>query len=304
WRMARRGDGETRLAWALFAASWLVAGPLLAMRFNLEPVAMGLYVIQRFHQLPVLMLAVPFAVGLSAVAPYVARGKLTQRAGLVIASTLGLGAVAGLSLPHLLRVHTPAVEQYTKNVLKSLPEGAVMITGQDDEYFGTAYVQLALGVRPDVVHFSHAITNMPWYQRRVQARGIHAVPGNAPFMLRVVEYLHAQGKPVFVERWGSRTAIAIVSSFPTYPYGPLMRVLPRGAKLPSLDEVVAENKAIYGKYELGYALPGGDDEFATVIHHRYASPWNVLGRKLLAAGKREDAAWAFEVAKTIGPQPD
>lgn len=304
YHLARAREGETRWAWAMLTLSWLVAGPLLAVRFNIAPKAMGLYVIQRFHQLPVLLMGIPVALGLElAMSRITVRSKLSARLGVALVSTLGLAATAGLSLPHLLRVNTPAVERYTLNVLRSLPRDAVLLGGQDDEYFGTAYVQLALGERTDVTLLAFHMTTFQWYAKRMMARGIFAPDGDAPPVVRTVDYLLSKGRPVFVTRYSNNISRDVVKHFPTYLYGPVLRVLPRGTQVPSLDEIFAANKRIYDAFQLGYAIPGGDDEFATMIHQRYAGPWLVLARKLEAAGKRDDAAWAAEAARIIGPQP-
>ena len=93
-------------------------------------------------------------------------------------------------------------------------------------------------------------------------------------------------------------------AFPSYPYGTEIELLPHGAKIPGVDEVVATNKAIYDKFELGYPRPGTDDEFATAIHQRYAATWKTLARKLAAEGKNEQAEWAIGVARELGPQAD
>jgi len=55
WRPA----GESRWAWAMLAASFMLAGPVLVSRFNIDPHGVGLYVCERFHLLPTLLLAVP-----------------------------------------------------------------------------------------------------------------------------------------------------------------------------------------------------------------------------------------------------
>lgn len=297
--------GETRWAWGWFAMSWLVAGPLVASRFNVEPVGLGLYVCQRFHVLPALLLALPVAVGLTTLAPYVARIaiRLRERAAIAIVSTVGVLAVAALSLPHLLRVHTPAVEQYARNLLHGLPPYAVVFAGQDDQYFGDAYVQWALGERRDVVVVAWQLTNMPWYAERISRRGLYAKDGPGSPLVRAVEYQHSIAHRVFVEQIRtSAVTIELLKAFPSYPYGTLMEVLPRGATVPSLDEIVARNKAIYERFEFGYARPGGDDEFATAIHYRYAATWKLLARKLAAAGKAAEAQGAAEIARELGPQ--
>jgi hypothetical protein len=82
-----------------------------------------------------------------------------------------------------------------------------------------------------------------------------------------------------------------------------LKVLPKGSQLPTIDEIFAENKRLYERFRFDYPVPGDDDEFATMIHQRYAGPWTLLANKLAAAGKHDDAAWALEAARTIGPQP-
>lgn len=304
-RIAVAGTGETRVAWGLFGASWLLAGPLVSLKFNIEPTGLGLYVCQRFHVLPALLLAVPIASGLTDLAPYVTKVRLGERAAIAIVSTVGFLAVAGLSLPHLLRMHTPAVEQYARNVLRSLPQDAVLFAGEDDQYFGVNYVQWALGERTDVVLVAWQLTDKPWYVQRLTRRQIYAPDGTAAAIVRVVEYQHSVGHRVFVESVRNSFVTAeLTRAFPSYPYGTVLEVLPHGAKVPPVEEVVALNKTIFEGFQLGYARPGSDDEFATAIHYRYASTWNLLGRKLAGEGKREAAESAFAIAKELGPEAE
>lgn len=301
--IARGGEGETRWMWAMLGVSWLVAGPLVASNFNIEPVGLGLYVCQRFHVLPALLLAIPIAIGLTRLGPRIPPIKLGPRAACGVVATLGFLAAAGLSLPHLLRMHTPAVEQYARNVVHSLPRDAVLFSGEDDQYFGINYVQWALGERQDVVLVAWQLTNLPWYAARLSARGIHAPEGTTTAILRVVEYQHSIGHRVFVaalrDSWVTRE---LTRAFPTYPYGTVIEVLPHGAPVPATAEVVARNKALYEAFELGYPRPGPDDEFATAVHYRYASTWNLLARKLAGEGKRDEAAWAASIARELGPE--
>ncbi len=300
-RIARPTDTlEPRVGWLMLGISWVLAGPVLASRFNIAPEALGLYVVQRFHVLPAMLLAIPVAVGLGEIAaPIAPRVQHLARLAAPIIATLGFAAVAGLSLPHILRVHTPAVEQGALNMLRSLPPDAVVIEVADDIHFGAGYAQWALGVRQDVVMVQWGQLSLPWYRDRVAKRGIVAPDGTTPLSFRVTAYLLSQGRPVFVDANETR----ITSMFPTHPYGMLVRVLPRGSKQPTLDDVFALNKQLYASFELDYPRPGPDDEFATLVHQRYAATWDVLGRAMLAANRRDDAAWAFEAAREIGPTP-
>ena len=94
----------------------------------------------------------------------------------------------------------------------------------------------------------------------------------------------------------------IGSRLSTHPYGLVSEVLARGATPPSLERVLADNQALYAGFELGYPPPGPDDEYATVIHRRYAATWKMLGRALERAGRRDDAAAAYAAAERIGPR--
>ena len=74
WRAARREPGTSRAAWVAYAASWLLAGPLFASRFNIDPHGFGLHVVERMHLLPELLLAVPVAIGLD----WIGRARIAQ----------------------------------------------------------------------------------------------------------------------------------------------------------------------------------------------------------------------------------
>lgn len=71
WRPGR----ETRWAWALLAASFALAGPILATRFNIEPQGIGLYISRRFHILPTLLLTIPVAAAVDTAMSWLARRR-------------------------------------------------------------------------------------------------------------------------------------------------------------------------------------------------------------------------------------
>jgi hypothetical protein len=295
-RVVRRSsEGETRIAWALLAASWLLAGPLLTTRFNLEPTTLGRYVVERFHVLPALLLALPVAVGLTSLGPYVSRVRLREQTASVFAATLGLMLVAAPSLPEIARVHSPAVEHYAKNVLRSMPADAVLFAGQEGEYFQLGYVQWALGERQDVIVVSAALLPSSWYAKRLAARGL-PTDGRVSAL---VDDLLRQGRPVFIEL--TPLNVVALKGHPNHPYGPVVRVLPSGAQAPSLVDVVALNQRLYGAFNLDEPQPGPDDEFATHFHDRYAATWYTLAQRLEATGNRDDAAAALELAKRLAP---
>jgi hypothetical protein len=303
-RSVRAGAGEPRWGWAMLAISWLLAGPLLAARFNVPPVGLGLYVCQRFHILPALLLTIPVAVGLDQLgsrwANKVGGSFVRSLPATSLLATLAFVAIAGTSLPHIVAVHSPAVESGVRNVLRTLPPNAVVITSADELYFGAGYLQTFYDERPDVFVVDWATFPLPWYRERLVRAGLgFPLQGDRPPSVRFANRVFAAGRPLFVDRYEGN----IVNAFPSHPFGILIQVLPRDATPPELDAVVEINRAVYAKFDLAYPRPGLDDEFATELHRRYAETWAILGRALLGAGNKRDAAWAFALARQLEPQP-
>ncbi|MGE5181628.1 MAG: protein O-mannosyl-transferase family [Acidobacteriota bacterium] len=300
-RVARPSErGETRVAWAMLAASWLVAGPAFVSRFNAAPEGIGLYIVHRFHVLPVMLLAIPVAVGLDALATWLPeRAHAWARVASPLAATLGFAAAAGLALPRVRALHTAAVETGARNVLRMLPERAVVLEYSDELYYAVNYLQWVEGERQDVTFVAWGVMSLPWYRDRVAARGIVAEPGSEPASVRLALHLLGEGRAVFVEPGFAELARA----FPTYPFGPLVRVLPRGVPVPPVDDVVAQNRAIYAAFDLAYPRPSRDDEWAALVHDRYAATWRAIAGALDAAGRTDDAAAARELARALEPLP-
>ena len=214
---------------------------------------------------------------------------------------LGFAAVAGSAVPHVLHVHSPAVEQEVRNTLASLPPGAVVIGDSDDLAGGITYVQLALGERPDVVYVHWPLMKLRWYRDRLVPRGIVADTSvGGVSSIQITRDLLAQGRAVFVQP----SKANLVDAFPHYPYGVLMRVLPVDAPAPSIDEIVAINKRGLRRVPARVrAARPRTTAGPTEVHRKYAWTWEVLAHALERAGKLDEAAWAHEAAREIGPQP-
>jgi len=277
---------------------------VLASRFNIVPRGVGLNICQRFHVLPALMLAMPIAVGLDRLGTWLQRRSdsaalRSNPLGGVVAA-VALVAFAGLSLPRLLRVHSPAVELGLQNTLRSLPPDAVVIGSTDLFHFGMGYLQAGLGERPDVVAIAWPQVPSPSYRARLARRtGIEIVAtAEGVRSVDVAAQVLATGRPLFIDAFGAN----IANSYPTYPYGVVFRVLPRGQRPPPVDEVFALNRRLFEAFELDYPVPGTDAEFATELHALYARVWDVLARGLQAAGRRDEAAIAVQFANALAPQ--
>lgn len=75
YRAARTAKGEPRAGWIMLAVSFLLAGPLLIARFNVPPDGFGLYIVHRFHVLPLVLLSIPCAIGVDSIVHWVERRR-------------------------------------------------------------------------------------------------------------------------------------------------------------------------------------------------------------------------------------
>ncbi|MDQ3365380.1 MAG: DUF2723 domain-containing protein [Myxococcota bacterium] len=307
YRCARPGRAETRWGWGLLAACVVISGPALVTRFNLEPRDnLVSYVVERFHLLPMLLLVIPVAAACELVAALLERrwsgavARLQSRALGMVLVACGFAAVVSTSLPHVLAAHAPAVELSLRNMVRSLPPGAVVIGSSDDLHSGMPYVQLVLGERPDVIYVNWAMMRSEWYRARVAARGVtFRVERKGLASVHVAHSVLASGRPLFVDRMQAN----ILRALPHHHHGLLYRVLPPGTPAPAIEEVFELNKQLYAAFELTYPRPGLQDRWPTQIHVRYAWTWKQLALQLHEARRYEDAAWAIEAARDLGPQP-
>jgi hypothetical protein len=301
-RCVRGAGGEPRIGWRLLALSFVIAGPVLAARFDLVPTGLNLYAVRRFHLIPIVLLAPAVAIAFElAIARYEARLRPAVAAGIAV---LGFATAGLAALPDLLRVRTPAVEHAVSGMLHGLPRDAVVLGTGDIPYFGLGYLQIARGERPDVVFvYWHSVT-IRWYRERLARRGLiiaTTAPGGAKGLpsVRLAEQVLASGRPLFVDQ----TLGNVLAAFPSYPYGTLFRVLPRDQSRPSLDEVAAINRDWFAALDLDYPHPGFDDEYATMVHMDYAETWRILAAGYAKLGNADAAASARWRMQELGPRP-
>lgn len=301
----RSGTGEPRWGWGMLAVSVVLAGPVLVARFNIVPEDIGLVVCQRFHVFTLVLMVIPVAIAFEHLLAWVARRSAagTSR-GRILPEVLAVavfGAAAGVSLPSILATHSPAVEKGVVNLLRSLPEGAVLMSVSDDLYSGPHYAQQILGIRPDVVAITWGMCSLPWYRERIAARGIPITldpTATDPQSVQVARTIFATGRPLFVEL----TLGNILRGFQSYPHGMVIRVLPPGAAVPTLDEIVEINTALFAAFDLAYPRPGPGAVYAAQMHFRYSKTWDVLAKALAEAGRFDDARAASAVAQDLAPR--
>jgi hypothetical protein len=178
-----------------------------------------------------------------------------------------------------------------------MPQDAVVVAKGDAAHNVVTYLQLAEGVRPDVTVVNWSMTWYPWYRARLAGRGIVFDDTAKIASVGVVGKLLETRRPVFADL----TMDHVLAAFPSFPYGVVIRIVPRGQVPPPIEAVFAINKRLLEGFQLDYPTPGPDDYHATVYQYQYVLTWRLIAERL-AAKHPDDAAWALAAADTLTPK--
>jgi hypothetical protein len=281
---------------AFLGAALVTVGPLFLSRFNIPPTGLGGAVVERFHLLPMSLLAVTIGRGFDRVAELAPLGRNVQ-------ATLGAAvAVVGFArgLPAVRFEQDPTVERYLRDVLDTLPPRAVVLGTGDHRTLGFPYVQRALGLRRDVLFIDPRLLPMPHYRARIERRlgRPFAFPATRSIpTVPVAEAALATGRPVFLT---NVFTASIPRALPVYPEGVVLRVLPRDERPPPPDQVLARNEALFARYRV---RPGRRvlPPWQATAQMEYARTWGALADAATAAGRPDVAAPLRERAASYAP---
>jgi hypothetical protein len=288
--LARLRPRRDAIAWWI---TLILAGPVILALFNLPPRGLALHIVERFHLMLEVLLVVPMALGLDAIAQRIPRGRVA------VAVAAALVVLAGArSLPMILDEHRPTVDRWARDTLAALPPDSVVLMTGDHRTFGLLYAQRALGLRPDVVCISPRLLFYDWYRARAAA-GLHRAlpaPVNGSVDTRALaQTVLDAGRPLFLTDVFSP---AIPASFTTFPIGPVIRVLPSGSAAPSLEQLEAMNLQRVKDLPLLDEPAPARDTFAALVRADYARPFVMLSQ---APGDPARAARNRARAAAIAP---
>lgn len=295
---------------AALVASLLLVGPIFVMRFNLAAHGVASAVTHRFHLLPLALTSVLVAVALDVCVRAASNGDRArvERAAMVVAGVAGVVVAvrAVLSFPAVREHHRPTTELYLRNVLRTVPEHAIVLHSGDDRVGGLMYARCALGARPDVEGIAPVLLLTDWYPPQVSARlGFPVVRGERPegapepvlSARSLVEQLVATGRPVFLTDWFAK---GLDRGTPSYPIGPLVRVVGDPREVPDPVTLLAMNEELYAGLAFEPTLPE-QGTWAGVRTLDYARPWNVLAAAFEGAGDKTRADACRARARTFTP---
>ncbi|MDB4942198.1 MAG: hypothetical protein JWP97_1732 [Labilithrix sp.] len=307
--VALRQGKRPKLPLLLLIASFLLAGPLFVACFNLPARGTALLVTERFHLLPLALAAILLALAIDACARALAaeRGAPSSALTRVI---LGAGAAvvfarAALSYPDLRERQRPTVDLWLRNVMALLPPDSIVLHTGDHRVSAFLYARCALRERPDVTAIAPRLLLTDWYPPQVSAQlGFEVVHGQrrpgtgAPSLASgaLVEQLLATGRPVFV----TDLFAPAVAKLPSYPLGPLVRIVRRPDELPSVASLVTTNEAAFASMQLEPTLPARHT-WAAITISDYARAWTMLAPALEASGDTEGAARCASRAAALTP---
>lgn len=282
---APRVSVPTGLAWSYLLAI-LTTGPLFASRFNLAFEGLALTIVERFYLLPLVLLVVPLALGMDRI--FSRALETLDVVGPTLVGVTCLGVF--LSYDTVREHHRPDVEYYIVNSLWTAEDGAVIFGTGDHRLYGFTYAREVERIRPDVVYVDPMMLHYPWYEARVEAqlgfelRGIEEGRVDTRYL---AQSAFVAGRPVYLT---NQFSDAIGATFPTYPIGTLIRVLPQGHRPPPPDTLEEQNVAEALRYRYADTDPTNVNGWAHHVQQTYYRPWRVLADAYEAAGRFEDAA--------------
>ena len=276
---------------ATLVASFLLAGPIFVTRFNLPARGVWLLVTGRFHLLPLALAAVLLALALHSIAQTFAADR---RSLILAAGALFVVVRGGLSAPEILAEHRPTLDHWTKNALRAAPPNAVILVTSDEQGSAFMVARCALRERPDVVVVAPRLLFTAWHPRQVSARlgfpivrGV-TVPGSAEPVLsarELMEQLVTSGRPVLLTDWFTKGQ---EKSFPSYPVGPLLRIVKTRGEVPAPAELLETNERLFASFEID-PEPPPRASWAAPRSTDYARTWLTLAAMLEAKGDVEHA---------------
>jgi hypothetical protein len=282
---ARRARLREHAALAVLVLSFVLVGPAFVSRFDLGSSGVQPTIAARFHLLPAALSCVLASLGLDALA----RAWFEAHGG-VVALAVAV-ARAATAWPAVGEAQRPTVEHYMENALHAAPPRAILLATSDAAVGAFFYEKLVLGRREDVVLVSPPLLLGDWFPRRVSAElGFEIERGHprdgepsrlphletAPLVLQLL----ASGRPVVAGDW---LPLELAEGAPSYPVGPLVRLVPDPRAVPDPYALEARNVALFDAFALE-DRPPRRDSWGAALWAGYARTWASLAAAFAARG--------------------
>jgi hypothetical protein len=295
------GDGEgdagreMRIGKGALIGSVLLSGPLFVALIGRGISGADYLHLRKFHAQFELLVALFVALGATWLAGYISKRWL--RGVMLAAVVLGGGLQA---LPYLEYQRGPTVEQYVRDTLEPLPEGAVLVGDSDHRYFGFQYAQRVLGLRQDVTYVDIGIIGFDWHRRRIERRlGVEsgADGGETKLSLMFRNLLEA-GYPVFMTHFLHE---GLGKYWTLYPVGTTYRVRPSEQSGPPLVEVYRRNRRLIREFRIEPRPHVPETSWNHLVLTHYGLVWREMAEQLDQAGMGRRAAESRQIMEELAP---
>lgn len=251
--------------------------------------------LRKFHAQFELLVALFGALGATWLAGYISKRWL--RGAMLVAVALGGGLQA---LSYLEYQRGPTVEQYVRDTLEPLPEGAVLVGDSDHRYFGFQYAQRVLGLRRDVTYVDIGIIGFDWHRRRIERRlGIESgADGGETRLSLMFRNLLEAGYPVYLTHF---LHDGLGKYWTLYPVGTTYRVRPSEESGPPLSEVYERNRRLLREFRIEPRPHVPETSWNHLVLTHYGLVWREMAEQLDQAGMVRRAGQSREIMEDLAP---
>ena len=253
--------------------SLVLAGPLFVSRFRVLLVGPQPQITERFYLLPELLVCLLFSLAVTRFVPRIPRALIVGAAGVLTLVSVG-------RVREYLR---PTIDLYARNILAQVPAHAVILGSGDHCVFGFLYLQDVIRLRPDVTYAHLSMLDRAWYRARLEQRFPDvdwSAKGRA-----LVESALAHHAVYLTEPFST----PIVTWFPSYPEGALVRVLPVGSPTKDPAQLEQLNDKIYSAYHWEPTVPPNPNTWNGLVQDAYARAWLSISDMYQQLGYDEQA---------------
>lgn len=240
-------------------------------------------VIERFYMLPNLILAFWMGIGIHFAGTFLKERKRKTGAVLLYGTALFLfGPLAlGLRYREVDQSQNRTAYDFGKNILRSVPEKALLFTSGDMPTNTVNYLQLVEGFRASVICLDQELLTYPWYVRSVKNRFPSVKLRGEKYdniALRNIHFIEDNQATYPVYFFGFKKGDESFKERYSYvPAGLVFKIVPKGAAIDP-EEVERENQRILASFErLSMAAKPSPKTFEREMKERYAVPYFELG---------------------------
>ncbi len=298
-------DRRTRGFAAAALATWVFAGPLFVTRFDLPAEGYYRVVVERFHSFPHAL----YCVGVGFGAAWFVKLKLWSRPAIPIAAlALNLAVAGALTAPRASMRDATILDDFLRNTLGAVDEGAVVFTKGDSFTFGCVYAQEVLGLRADVACLFGPMVGHDWYRERLLERhpDLELLLDGKPMQLPELIAANAARRPTYLSVRLPMVHPELAGVMPpSWPAaGTLLRAAGPGDRVPPPDVVEAALLEDWAEFTIGSRLADAaelDESLESTAWDHYAQVWIVLASGYEAMGDAAGAERCEARARDLSP---